>query len=272
MSKALSVQSEYSETDLQLIKDTIAKNATTPELNLFLTRAKALGLNPLKPGLIYFIKYGSGAGTIVVGLDGFRSLASRTGLHKGTKRGVLRDEKGKPIGGWAEVYRDGWEIPARVEVSMAEYAKSGGNWGSMPETMIQKVAECGALRMAFPDSLGGVYGEDERIVTETTQKAQSSVPFEVVHEKPAFETVIEEHMPLTLASDPPQQEKKLLSAYVMKTGGNRKGKMLSLFTKERLNAFISDVDKLVEEGKSVSEEVQDDCNATLEYLNASNGN
>ena len=31
----------------------------------------------------------------------------------------------------------------------------------MPETMIQKVAEVHALRMAFPDELGGLYSDGE---------------------------------------------------------------------------------------------------------------
>ena len=81
MSKDLVVKDQFSETDLQLIKDTVAKNATDAELKLFLYRAKVLGLNPLKPGQLYFVKFGNNAGTIVVGLDGFRSLAAKTGKH-----------------------------------------------------------------------------------------------------------------------------------------------------------------------------------------------
>jgi phage recombination protein Bet len=145
----------------ELIRNTVARNATTDELKLFLYRAKNLGFDPLKPGEIFFIKYGSSPGTIVVGLDGFRVRASRTGKHVGTKRGVLRDEAGRCIGGWAEVYRSDWEQPAREEVALKEYSTGRNNWLSKPETMIKKVAECAALRMAFPDELGGVYSSEE---------------------------------------------------------------------------------------------------------------
>ena len=36
-----------------------------------------------------------------------------------------------------------------------------GLWGRMPETMIKKVAEAAALRMAFPADLSGVYADEE---------------------------------------------------------------------------------------------------------------
>ena len=157
----LTVVHDMTKDQLELIKSTVAKNATTDELNLFLYRCKHMGLDPLKPGQIHFVKYGSGAGTIVVGIDGFRSKAAATGKHSGTKRGVIRDDAGRCVGAWAEVYRSDWQHPAREEVSLFEYNKGGGNWAKMPETMIKKVAEVAALRMAFPDDLGGLYSTDE---------------------------------------------------------------------------------------------------------------
>lgn len=146
---------------ISLIKSTIAKNASDDELKLFLYRCQHMGLDPLKPGQIHFVKYGSSQGTIVIGIEGFRLRAGRTGKHSGTKRGILRDPDGKCIGAWAEVYRNDWQQPAREEVSFAEYNTGKANWQKMPETMIKKVAESAALRMAFPDELGGVYSDDE---------------------------------------------------------------------------------------------------------------
>ncbi len=146
----------------KLIMDTLCKNATPDEAKLFFYRAKTMRLDPLKPGQIHFVKYNANSpGTIVVGIEGFRSIAGRSGKHVGTKRGIIRNDKGFAIAGWAEVYRSDWKEPARLEVSLAEYNKGSGPWKSMPESMIQKVAEAGALRMAFPDDLGGVYSQDE---------------------------------------------------------------------------------------------------------------
>lgn len=161
MSTALTLAPDFTPEQMKLITDTVAKGATKEELQLFLYRCKSLGFDPLKSGQIHFVKYGSGPGTIVVGIDGFRTRAHRSGKLSGIKRGVLRDEKSKCIGAWAEVYRTDWQHPARVEVSLSEYSSGKGPWQKMPESMIQKVAEAAALRMAFPDDLGGIYAEEE---------------------------------------------------------------------------------------------------------------
>jgi phage recombination protein Bet len=154
------ISSNWTPEQMKLITDVVAKGATPDELKLFLHRCKAFGLDPLKPGQIYFIKYGSGPGTIVIGIEGFRSKAARTGKLSGIKRGVIKED-GKLVGAWAEVYRSDWKECAREEVALSEYTTGRGTWLKMPETMIKKVAECAALRMAFPDDLGGLYGEEE---------------------------------------------------------------------------------------------------------------
>lgn len=152
---------QFTQEQLGLIKSTVAKNATDDELKLFLYRCKNLGLDPLKPGQIHFVKYGSSPGTIVVGIDGFRAKAQRTGKLTGVKRGLIINEDGECEGAWAEVYRSDWVHPAREEVDMVEYNTGKAMWARMPRTMIKKVAECAALRMAFPDDLGGIYAEEE---------------------------------------------------------------------------------------------------------------
>jgi phage recombination protein Bet len=173
---------EYSDEQVKLIRDTIAKGATDDEFKLFMYRAKNMGLDPLKPGQIYFVKYGNSPGTIILGIDGMRSRAERTGKHEGTRRGILRDDKGKCIAGWAEVYRMGWREPAREEAPLAEYVSTKQNWQKMPETMIKKVAEAAALRIAFPDELGGTYIREEMDqaegppVRETRDLARELIP------------------------------------------------------------------------------------------------
>lgn len=152
----------YSEKQLDLVKRTVAKNATDDELELFFYRCKELELNPLMPGQVYFLKFGTAPGTVIIGLDGFRIRAHRTGQLSGIKRGVIRNEEGECIGGWADVYRKDWSHPAHEEVTLSEYMDPRKQtWKSMPETMIKKVAEVAALRMAFPDHLGGLYLSEE---------------------------------------------------------------------------------------------------------------
>lgn len=148
---------DYTQEQLRLITATVAKGASPDELKLFLYRCKNLGLDPLKPGQIHFVKYGSNPGTIVIGIEGFRSIAARTLKLSGIKRGVIKDSEDNLIAGWAEVYRSDWKEPAREESPIQEYNTGKGIWATKPETMIKKVAEAAALRMAFPDDLGGVY-------------------------------------------------------------------------------------------------------------------
>jgi phage recombination protein Bet len=153
-SQAVTEQAHWTKEQMQLIINTIAKGATRDELDFFLYRCRVLGLDPLKPGQIFFIKYGNSPGAVVVGIDGIRARANRTGKVAGVQRGVIKDKDGKLTGAWAEVRRKDWTDVAREEVPFAEYDTGKNNWIKMPETMIKKVAEAAALRMAFPDEVG----------------------------------------------------------------------------------------------------------------------
>jgi phage recombination protein Bet len=158
---AIGAEYQFTPAQMQLITDVIARGASPDELRLFLYRCQKMGLDPLKAGQIFFIKYGTNPGTIVVGIEGFRARATRTGKLRGIKRGVLRNDKGECVGAWAKVRRADWDEPAEVEVSFAEYNTGRAEWKNKPETMIQKVAEAAALRMAFPDELGDAYSKEE---------------------------------------------------------------------------------------------------------------
>ncbi len=144
MSKAVATKKtemlDWTPEQMKLITDVVARGATKDELQLFLYRCKNMGLDPLKPGQIYFVKYGNGPGTIVVGIEGFRARAGKTGKLSGIKRGAIRDEKGTLVGAWAEVYRSDWKECAREEVPLNEYSTGKAGWLKMPETMIKKVS------------------------------------------------------------------------------------------------------------------------------------
>ncbi len=160
-SQVAKIREEWTPEQMKLITDTVAKGATGDELKLFLYRCRKLDLDPLKQGQIHFVKYGTGPGTIVIGVDGFRRRANKTGKLNGINRGVIKDKDGKLTGGWAEVFRKDWEKPVREEVSLSEYNTGRAMWAKIPETMIKKIAEVAALRIAFPDELGELHIEEE---------------------------------------------------------------------------------------------------------------
>lgn len=174
---------------LRLVKTVVAKGATDDELKLFLYRCHSLGLDPLKPGQIHFIKYGNGPGTIVVGIDGFRARAQATGQMGGVEREIIRNAEGQCLGARARVYRKDWDKPAVIEVSLAEYSTGKGPWAKMPETMIGKVAEAAALRMAFPDQLGGMYTKEEM---DQAEKERGNGPGRILAEQPGPDDGVQE--------------------------------------------------------------------------------
>lgn len=95
------------------------------------------------------------AGVVIVTPDG--ALTKREGEAVYTSAGEFL------LGGWAAVYADGYDKPVYSECALEEYAEGKGNgpWRTMPGTMIRKVALVHALREAFPDTLGGLYTQDE---------------------------------------------------------------------------------------------------------------
>ena len=225
----LVAQGQMTPEQLSLIKSTIAKNATDEEMKLFLYRAHSMGLDPLKPGLIHFVKYGSGPGTIVVGIDGFRAKAQATGMMSGITRGTIDDDNGNCIGGWCEVWRKDWTKPAREEVPMVEYDTGKGPWAKMPRTMIKKVAEAAALRMAFPDELGGVYTKEEMDQAERDVRPYNPDP------KTQTATDLALRPAETL---PPLATPATPGEYVVRIGKKYVGQMLRDINTEDLEGFM----------------------------------
>jgi phage recombination protein Bet len=269
MSKALAVATDqgFSKDDIDLIKSTVAKGATDNELKLFLYRCKNMGLDPLKPGQVHFVKYGSAPGSIIVGIEGFRSKAAATNKLSGIKRGVIRDEKGKVVAGWCEVYRTDWQHPAREEVAFSEYTTGKNLWQTKPETMIKKVAEVAALRMAFPDVLGGVYSDDEMPTDSHNhdRAKQLTATAKNVSERPDFEasTYFLEGAPdleVEAKEDDPGE-------FVITVGKKFKGKKIKDVSQKDLQFIVDSVNEQANphvDAKECAEKVQ-------QYLEAHGG-
>lgn len=182
-----------------------ADKVTAQEIVMFINLCKYQGLNPFLREA-YLIKYGTQPATIVTGKAAFEKRAARcdkfrgfdagvivynpdTGLENRSGTIVLDDET--LVGGWAEVYVDGYEKPVKTAVSLNEYIgrkKDGtinSQWASKPATMIRKVAKMQALREAFPDNFEGMYGAEEMNVEEPLTNA----PIEV---EPEERTAVQE--------------------------------------------------------------------------------
>ena len=155
---------DFPQEQVELIKRTLAKDATDDELKLFLHQCKRTGLDPLSRQ-IYFMKRG-GKVTIQTSIDGFRAIAERSGDYAGQDEPVY-EKDGDDLFCKVTVYRFRGDIRYPAAVGKAywkEYVPQAGQdfmWKKMPRTMLAKVAEALALRKAYPQDLSGLYTGDE---------------------------------------------------------------------------------------------------------------
>lgn len=167
------------ELSAQVVRDVCAQGnakVTDKEAWEFIELCKAHRLNPFIREA-YLVKYGSNA-TIITGKDVFTKRAARNERCEGFKAGVtvltaqghIVNREGsavysaigeKVLGGWAEVYMHGYQVPVKDTVAFEEYSTGKSGWKSMPGTMIRKVALVHALREAMPEEFGGMYDSAE---------------------------------------------------------------------------------------------------------------
>jgi phage recombination protein Bet len=183
-------RTDFTDEQVNLIRATVAKDATTAELGMFLELCARYELDPFA-GQIYCSKMKGKNGApgriaIIVGRDGMLTIANRSPDFKGFDSDVVRkgdkfevtrtpdgkravfhqyapvEERGDIVGAWAEVYREG--RPARFFYAPIEdYLPANLNdfspWKKQRSVMIQKCAESTALRLAF--EITGLMGEEE---------------------------------------------------------------------------------------------------------------
>lgn len=175
-------QVAFTQSQVELIKRTIAKDATDDELSLFLSQCKRTGLDPITRQ-IYFIKV-KGRVIVQTSIDGFRLVAERSGAYEGQsaplwcgQSGVWRDvwlENTPPSACKIGVYKKGFREALTAVALFKEYAQSTTIWQEKPALMLAKVAESLALRKAFPNDLSGLYSSDE-LSAEQAQSVETVI-------------------------------------------------------------------------------------------------
>lgn len=166
-----------------LIKRTICKpkrrEATTDELALFIGQAKRTGLDPFSRQIYAVFRYDKRLGgevmTVQTAIDGFRSIAERTGRYAGKTATYWCGKSGR----WKETWLAADGHPHAAKVTVAKIIEGNAYetsavahwreyvvpespfWRDMPANQNAKVAEALALRQAFPNDLSGLYTDDE---------------------------------------------------------------------------------------------------------------
>ena len=190
--------------DLMAANGNAMENVTSQEVKMFLRLCQSQRLNPFTRDA-YIVKYGNQPASVIAGKDAFVKRATRNKRYRGHEAGItvigtdgrLHRREGSMlltgetlVGGWAKVHLEGYECPIFEEVALSEYAapdKYGKNgWSRMPATMIRKVALCHALREAFPEDLGGLYGAEEM------DRARSEEPQPSRQQEEELEVIVED--------------------------------------------------------------------------------
>lgn len=128
---------------------------------------------------VYAIPFAGGY-SLVTSIDYSRKIGMRSGIvgKKAPEYGV--DDDGKIVSCSITVQRmvNGYVGDFTAKVSFDEYYKTGHNgkpslWDTKPQTMIAKVAEMHALRMACPEELSQAYLEEEFAKGESVKEIPS---------------------------------------------------------------------------------------------------
>lgn len=181
---------------VELIKRTIFIGASDDELRLFFYECARRGTHPMDRLIFPVVrkdKDGNRRVTFQTGIDYLRAAAEETARYIGQKSVVYgpaisqKSEDGDfQASEWAEVVvlrKD----PETGEVNETPFRafwkefypgeKLGFMWRKMPNLMLAKCAEAGALRKGFPRKLGGLY------INEEMEQAEA-VPFGSSANKP----------------------------------------------------------------------------------------
>lgn len=179
---------EYTQDKIELLKNTVCKGATNSEFQLFLHVCQRTGLDPFIKQ-IHAVKrperqkdgtYRESM-TIQVGIDGYRSIAERTGRYAPSKEPSYQyDKDGRIFSSTAYLKKqtsDGtWhEVSATAfyteYVQKTKEGKATRFWDQMPHGQLAKCAEALALRKAFPMELSGIYTREEMAQSEVVEEA-----------------------------------------------------------------------------------------------------
>lgn len=190
---------QFNDTDIATIKATVAKDATTSELNMFLNVSSTYGLNPFSKE-IWFIKI-EGQPNIMTSRDGYLKIAHNSGQFESLSGGVVYEndtfemgmidgkqnlthkfshkDRGNIIGAWACVKRKDCNSLFYSYVPLSDYYKDNKIWKKYTYAMILKVAETFVLKRAFgisglitKEEMPDVYDIDHTVVEDSPTKEQ----------------------------------------------------------------------------------------------------
>ncbi|PUU88186.1 phage recombination protein Bet [Halanaerobium sp.] len=226
----------FTKKEVETIKRTVASDANTDELRMFLHIAKTYGLDPFNKE-IFFWKI-KGKPTIMTSRDGYLKIADRHEEYNGLVSDVVRENdkfrrkaqgidheygtnRGDIIGAYALVYRKDREYPVYVFAPFQEYFAGTRVWSQYPSAMILKVAESMALKRAF--TVSGLVTAEEMDVQRLNEKDKENP--RRPYSKKKKESQDNENEPIEIEAELSEREKE-----IKKIVGDNKDLRKDLFT------------------------------------------
>ena len=168
---------EFTTEQRKMIRDSFLNGASEPEAAMLMELARVRKLNPITRQIHFVKRWDSNKRCEVwsaqVGIDGFRSIAERTGRYDGQDEPEFEyDDKGAMKLCRVKVYRKDWSRPSVGLAHFTEYAQYtkdkttqakslNSMWATKPHIMLAKCAEALAFRKAFPEDMSGLYSSEE---------------------------------------------------------------------------------------------------------------
>jgi phage recombination protein Bet len=172
------------------IKHTVAADCTPAEFVMFLELAARYKLDPFAKQ-IWAAKMGSKGVAIIVGRDGYLTIAERHPAYEGIDGDVVRvgdkfrvvrgakgpeveheyaaaEERGPILGAWAMVWRSDRRVPMYFWAPVGDYKPTSASklqyspWGTQESVMMLKCAQSTVLRLMF--NISGFVPEEEASV------------------------------------------------------------------------------------------------------------
>lgn len=182
--------------EVKVLKESLFKGFTDPEVNYCVAVCNQLNLSPLLKH-IHFVKRtghdGKSAIATQTGIDGLRLSAQRSGEYAGSDRPVFEGTSAIPEIAVVTVHRivAGQRVAFTGEATWSEFypknPKNRAMWDQMPKNQLAKCAEAQALRKGFPAECSSMYIDEEMHQADGPSKAEQ-VQSRVMPKEPSIET------------------------------------------------------------------------------------
>lgn len=204
-----SIDKAYNETQLSVIKNTVAKGTNNSELAYFIYTAQSVGLNPLNRE-IWCYKDNRNNLIVFAGRDGFLKKAQSDPRWNGivssevrandyfevdipngkiTHKPNYKEDRGDIIGAYCKVKPKDSEIATIEWADFKTYDKKYNTWKTHPAEMVKKVAETHALKKAF--GISGLQSEYDFDVKGQTVEPVDTNKSELDQKRDEFKEALE---------------------------------------------------------------------------------